>query len=275
MTRWTTQSVEWQRETTGSSSGQWGCGRTIAGEVYAGRMGQNSGLTALAYCWRRFGPPISGSDDHKDLVAYLLTTPAPDVWLWLHLSASEIDLAVGAIMTKPVYERILKPMRDWGQKRREWLERTYLGLNPELKPTMNRWKSLRKKKKDEIREAFESWKRERDEVEDRIWELGRKATRTADEDRERRRLSRGFKRFPVPLPARDEETPAGTRVQRAIRAALQDLLRPVYVQDVPINVFGRMRDEDVDHKRVVGRSRYAGLGVPVKALDKLLTEPAP
>lgn len=38
--------------------------------------------TAFVYLYRRFGPPMSAYDRDKEITAYLLTTPEPDVLLW-------------------------------------------------------------------------------------------------------------------------------------------------------------------------------------------------
>ncbi len=39
--------------------------------------------SAFAYLWRRFGPPFEGSDPHKDLVSYFLTTDMKGVLLYV------------------------------------------------------------------------------------------------------------------------------------------------------------------------------------------------
>lgn len=44
--------------------------------------------------------------------------------------------------------------------------------------------------------------------------------------------------------------------------------RPVYIRDVPINLFGRCNDSD----RPAEPSKYAGLGVPIEEMDKILKE---
>lgn len=37
----------------------------------------------FAYLFRRFGPPEEGSDPHKEIACWYLTTPDPDVILWV------------------------------------------------------------------------------------------------------------------------------------------------------------------------------------------------
>ena len=70
--------------------------------IYGATLPPNSGLTAFAYLWRRFGPPWSGCDDHKDLVGYILGTPHPAIWLHLHLSGAGLDYSVGYVITQAV-----------------------------------------------------------------------------------------------------------------------------------------------------------------------------
>jgi len=65
-----------------------------------------NGGAAFAYLFRRFGYPWSGWDDYKDLVNYRLTTPRPDMVLYLrpcHNGDFVPSLCVG-IMT-PCFDR--------------------------------------------------------------------------------------------------------------------------------------------------------------------------
>jgi hypothetical protein len=58
------------------------------------------------------------------------------------------------------------------------------------------------------------------------------------------------------------------RALAAIRHALLDLLRPVYVRDVAINLFGQIDGDNVARGRRAKRSTLAGLGVPVDAMAR-------
>lgn len=60
------------------------------------------------------------------------------------------------------------------------------------------------------------------------------------------------------------------RIRTAVIAAMREMLRPVYVRDVPINIFGRVTDEYASDWEPAERSKYAGLGVPIEAMDALL-----
>jgi hypothetical protein len=64
------------------------------------------------------------------------------------------------------------------------------------------------------------------------------------------------------------------RIVEALRHVLLDLLRPIYVRDVPFNLFGRF-DEDLDNRprgREASRSPLAGWGVPVEVMRKQIRE---
>lgn len=61
-------------------------------------------------------------------------------------------------------------------------------------------------------------------------------------------------------------------VTRTIMLALKELLRPVFINDVAINILGRIPDDELDDRDCAERSPYAGLGVPREALDALLDE---
>jgi hypothetical protein len=64
-------------------------------------------------------------------------------------------------------------------------------------------------------------------------------------------------------------------VERALAAhrhLLNDLLRPVYVDDVAINLFGRISDENPARGREAPRSKLAGWGVPVREMERRINE---
>jgi hypothetical protein len=91
-------------------------GFTLARDAWGEQCQQpNSGLTAFAYLWRRFGPPWRGGDPHKDLVSYTLTTKDTDVFLWITPSGSSLDLAVGYLTNVKIrrVRRRLKMPADW------------------------------------------------------------------------------------------------------------------------------------------------------------------
>ena len=83
-----TQAKEIGFKTTGALSNPFVDGPRLAREAWGDRTDRkNSGLLAMAYLWRRFGPPWWGTDRQKKLVAYVLTTNDPDVFLELNLGS--------------------------------------------------------------------------------------------------------------------------------------------------------------------------------------------
>lgn len=59
---------------------------------------------------------------------------------------------------------------------------------------------------------------------------------------------------------------------RALFAAAKEMLRPVYVRDVSINILGRVDDDDPFVGAGCEESRYAGLGIPTGPLEALLVD---
>lgn len=57
-------------------------------------------------------------------------------------------------------------------------------------------------------------------------------------------------------------------VERALRHVLFDLLRPVYVRDVAINLFGPVSEVNPSRGAVAKRSPLAGWGVPIDEISK-------
>lgn len=91
---------------SGAASGELADGFELAREAYglpdvmSPDKGDDSGLTCFAYLWRRFGPPRYGSDPHKDLCCYYLTTDDPDVVLWVRPCGSGLAYGVGYMVSK-------------------------------------------------------------------------------------------------------------------------------------------------------------------------------
>ena len=68
---------------------------------------------AMAYLWRRFGPPVNGCDPYKELVCYNLTTRAKGVYLscncYLHVSC-----CFGFGLSHELYEKVM----EWTMRER-------------------------------------------------------------------------------------------------------------------------------------------------------------
>lgn len=157
------------------------CKALIAEALGPGVDDPNSGLLAFAYLWRRFGPPMRGSDAYKDLCAYILTTGDPEVWIWLRVTASELRYSAKALA--------------------------------------------------------------RESISGAIW---------FEYERRRAHISQ----------------PVSDRVRKVVKDAYRELLRPVPVRDIYINIFGRVPDDAVVDP--VEPPVYAGYGIPLDAikLDK-------
>lgn len=64
---------------------------------------------ALAYLMRRFGPPNMASDPNREIAAWLITTPDPDVHVVCSSSASDYVAArFRAIAEKSVADRLIR-----------------------------------------------------------------------------------------------------------------------------------------------------------------------
>jgi len=52
-------------------------------------------LTHMAYLYRRFGPPLWGSDPYKEIASYILTTARDGLWLECRCKAGQLRLGFG------------------------------------------------------------------------------------------------------------------------------------------------------------------------------------
>ena len=104
------QATEIEFETTGALSNPIVDGPSLADEAWGDRAnGEDSGLIAMAYLWRRFGPPWWGADSHKKLVSYILTTHDPDIFLEMNLSGSALRSSAAHLMSRTLYEEAMQP----------------------------------------------------------------------------------------------------------------------------------------------------------------------
>lgn len=62
--------------------------------------------------------------------------------------------------------------------------------------------------------------------------------------------------------------PIVIRALAALRHVLLDLLRPVYIRDVDINLFGRITSENPARGRAATPSHLAGWGIPVREMER-------
>ena len=202
----------------------------------------------MAYCFRRFGPPNVGSDDHKDLCRWRISTPMEGVFLDIKIGgSSHTNLMFGYI----VEERIeLALGRENRAGRRRW------------RRNVARWAKRRFRDDATVLAAIEEWDAPLPKGETPEQEMAR-----YDRDRDKQEANR---RIMEPVwKARREAFgdeirwcgPLKDRVDAALRAAIADLKRPVYVRDVPINATGTM-DHMKGHRRSVQPFHAAGYCVP-------------
>lgn len=207
-------------------------GHDLAIEAW-GKQGDDSGLTAFAYLWRRFGPPWAGCDDHKQLVGYWLNTPNPSVWLTIDLSGSPLEYSVGYLITEKMDAEHRKPEADWWKKFDKWFK-------------SKRYPALVKagKSKEEIGQEY--WGGTTPE-----------SIRAVGKYPRRQSIHRNGWRKCGPLVR---------KINESLLASMHELLRPVRIRDVPINLFGRCEYAPMNYEEAEP-SRYAGYGIPQKAMD--------
>lgn len=200
---------------------------------------ENSGLLAYAYLWRRFGPTDRGGDPHKDLVAYTLTTPDPQVRLWLHLSGSKLYLSLGYFAHPDIRSAIeAEHMAHVNAYEAEFLR---LKGHPGMDDAG--FEALPKDEQESLKKEYQEM----------LWQA-------TDDGRV---LNRQIHEAVGPHP-RAAEKAAKARVQSACITACKDLLRPVWIRDVPINIFGRCEPKG----RTAKPYKFAGYGIDVAAHEK-------
>lgn len=200
---------------------------------------KNGALLAMAYLWRRFGPPWRGGDDYKRLVDYTLTTDDPYVFLWLSLSGSGLACSMGYLAHESLRAEVDQPRRVWSECYVEW----WNTMHPEFKSWEDTKETLEK-----MAEIY--WRERYDE------DVLAKACAAIGE-------------FPGVPDHRQWRTDTGVvhRVNQALFDAMKELERPVYVRDCPVNLFGRCDESDTPAEQ----SKYAGYGVPKPAMDGLVS----
>ena len=249
---WMQQVVTFPGAMTGARSGPFCSGPEVLRAVYGDLFDPNSGLTAFAYLWRRFGPPWHGCDDHKDLVGYFLHTSHPEVVLSLHLSGSALDLAPGYLVTKTFQQEIYAPRREWMHRFEAWW--VAHKASAEERYTLGQY-TEEDGKRSPVPPPLAA-------IASRFWDA--RYDKAIMDEAERALGAYPYLGFEVAHPL----------VGQAITDALEELLRPVFIRDVPITILGRFDEtndwpEDYEEAPV---SPYAGLGVPQEAVDGLLQE---
>ena len=217
---------------------------------------REGGSKAFAYLWRRFGPPWHGCDNHKDLVGYHLTTPDSNVFLWIHLNESGLKYSVGYTANVKLRDEMNAPIIEWENIFKDWWWKQQEPKHPEWVA----WKKWTKKRKEEVGHLY--------------WEDRMKKTVI-------RQAAKAIGKFPKRVYTHLDgwkNQPEGSvirRVNEALVVAMTDLLRPVYIRDVPINILGHYPPNAVEgRENEAQRSKYAGygLGDARKHLDEMIAE---
>ena len=217
----------------------------LAKEALGPIFDENSGLIAFSYLWRRFGPPWFGSDPHKDLCEYVLTTDDPDVFLRVYPCGTGFPHGFGYCAHPLIRKEYDKPFREAEKRFEEWWWDNKFDAW---------WTSLNAGEFDSENKA------QRDLVGKRFWS-----------DRSSRKVMDEFVETGAEWPNRRDPDAHWTgcdgivyRVNKALFDAMKDLLRPVYIRDAAINILGRCGDLEDS----VEPSKYAGYGVPQEAMNK-------
>lgn len=203
---------------------------------------EDSGLTSFAYLWRRFGPPWRGSDDHKSLVSYWLTTSDPRILLTIDPSGSSLAYAVGYLAVREITDEHHRPLLEYHKKLKDWI----WGQHPELHDLEDNEENCRK------------WS-------SIYWDecCDPKVVESAKSD-----IGDPPKRSD-PSNWREDDGMLN-HVNQVLFDALKELERPVYIRDVSVNIFGRCEGTDDP----ADRSEYAGFGIPKDSMDTYLKEKA-
>lgn len=174
---------------------------------------RNSGLLALPYLFRRFGPPAEAGDDYKILCEYILTTADPQVWLTVSPRGSSLCYSVGYLADSSIRDEACKP---W-QEREESIQAWWLEKHPGI---------IERDGEKAASEAFGEW-------------------RLSDDFRDD---LPGMNLPSMPDISAHWRDQGGVyqRVNQALYDALRELLRPVFVRDVPINILGVLTDSEAD-----------------------------
>lgn len=200
----------------------------------------SSGLTAFAYLYRRFGPTFWGSDPYKDIAEYVLTTSRPDVCLTIHVSGSALEYSVGYLASPKYRKQFWRPIREWWRRRERWW-----------------WKTKHPEIRTKAQFAAMTWARR--------CGLGKEYFRAQNDPA----IMREARKAIGPIPRRQAlAAPISRLICTALLGAMRELLRPVYVRDIPINLFGRCEDS----ANPAEPSRWAGCGNSRAHLERMLKE---
>jgi len=251
-----------------------GCCYTGAsmGALYPGREAEkifgpslNYGET-FAYLFRRFGYPLHGWDDYKELVRYNVTTPMEGVVLTISPSL-DTSLCFGYLLRADVYAKIayeeFRSLIYWTKKFKRWAAKNYRAIPVDQLycPASRR----------DLDRAWAAWPGSDTK---RFWDY-----KTDQCEKLRKRYRSIEPLFPRQSLHDWQILPAdwvSVKATKALIAAMKDLLRPVNIRDWWVNIEGRVHDDDlsfvpdplgIEENGIVDAVSYAetaGYGVTVK-----------
>lgn len=212
----------WPKGCTGAGSGPVASGTHLAFEAWGDASDDDdTGMLALAYLWRRFGPPtVPGAEM---LGVWVITTSDPDVYLTIRPSGSAIALDVGYLIRQPLDVEHHAARAEWERKAMHWLAERVAEEHPEWVTKGHAPDGL-----DEL--SVEGWQLAAD----------RRMTWGAGSWMERAVAVLGEPpRALMACDWRDGTDPIQHRVNTALLAAMKRLLRPVFLRDIAITILGR------------------------------------
>jgi hypothetical protein len=223
--------------------------RSLVEAVY-GPVDPNAGLTAFAYLWRRYGPPFTWSDPDKELVSYILGTPHPEVWLTLSLKAAGLEYGAGYAITKTLLAAWHAPITAWEHRFKQWWFDT--ALTPEEQAAVSEDAEVDTPEAQALAQRY--WQARCDRV------VVAQATEALG-----------------PFPREHRQPEDNPVVRDALTASLQELLRPVFIRDVPITILGCLREDDPaawpEGADAAPVSAYAGSPIPHAPMEAQLRHP--
>lgn len=221
-------------------------------ESVLGRKVQQGSL--FAYLFRRFGNPNRGSDPDKDLAAYLLTTTSPDMLLKIVPYAGG-DVSISFTFLVP--HDVRRACDDWLSRDRDAHQAAFLDwieTEGRIPDWAEQTAEAMSKSGWPIREGATGWRRMMPGIA-MLAHLGVRDDDPADRAdaiRWHQSVRAEYeKRHPLPpvqwrggdMSAWDDDDPMKTRAE-AMVATLRDLLRPVWIRDVPIGIHGRIDERN-------------------------------
>jgi hypothetical protein len=203
----------------------------------------------MAYGFRRFGYPVNGWDDYKQLCQWVIRTPMQDVFLSLQPTTSE---PFGYLLKDPLSQTLsneqIAPLVEWGKQCQEWAKETYSVT------LVHRFHYAGHCTDEELLLAWNNWKDKAAEVQtERFF---------AEKQSECERLVEEYKTI-RPSPNRhhsshilDEEVPdtppywtllpadsLERRINEALHRTILDMKRPVSIRDWQIDILGKCSGE--------------------------------